>query len=334
MAVTHETITVGCLSPNLTRFDHSDNSNQCFSGGNCSTAEIRSGSLTTDWLSAYIFLRSVAICTNLAFVLAVYADRTSKGGPRLLIGNLAMCSFLYCIILYPIYTLQEWLPPGEMPSSCTIIAPTMFFMAAISWADVSLSVNRTVAICFPLRYNNFRGYKITCALIAASWVISVFVPAVIGSGTGVNYVVVMLSSNSSFCTISTTNNLGAFSVGLCIPIPYAFIGMASLAIYCTAYVRMRNPPANASEAARRKRMINKRLVIVKAMLVSLLWNVVCSTPVLLTTSVPADDIRNQTLINNLEALTPGLLYALNPVSRRQAIKLVALKWIRKPSPVL
>ncbi|GAV05098.1 hypothetical protein RvY_15278 [Ramazzottius varieornatus] len=254
-----------------------NNSYDNHTGSNDSTS-IRGPSLplllTTDWLSMFIVFRALAVLSNFAFVLAVYADKTSKGGPRLLIGNLAFCGFLFCISIFPMYIAQEWTLPQHFSSPCISVAPSIFFVTAISWADVFLCVNRSVAICFPHYYDSFRGYKTTWSLIVAGWAVSVFAASIIGTETGLT----------------------------------------------TAYVKKHNPPRNAGEAARLKRLIDRRLVFVKALLVSLIWNVICSLPLLISSSVPAEDIRAHTLLTNLCGITPGILYAVNPSVSTTTVK--------------
>ena len=242
--------------------------------------------------------------------MAVYADRTAKAGPRLLIGNLALCGFIFRSGLFPLFTMIDWLPPSYIPSSCDLVCATIFFMAVVSWADVCLAINRTVAICFPHRYDIFRRRKITWTLIVSSWTISAAIAVLARTQTGVTFVTL----NSGACSVVIVSPFAEFYMALCIVIPYLMIGGASVGIFSTASVRMRRPMDNAMEALKIKRLMQRRLIIAKAMVTSLVWNVLCSLPTLLILSAFVSETKIHPWLDSLVTLDMDILYAMNPVS--------------------
>ncbi|GAV06938.1 hypothetical protein RvY_16846 [Ramazzottius varieornatus] len=143
-----------------------------------STSALADGSL--ELRIVMVVFRFLAFFTTLAFLMAVYADKSSEGGARLLILNLAFWGFAPTVALYPVFTLRDWFsPPFKIPP-CPFTVAHQFFLAVYSCADVCLAINRTIAICFPHHYNAFRGPRVTLVLIASNWFIGVFMSWFIG----------------------------------------------------------------------------------------------------------------------------------------------------------
>ncbi|GAU91392.1 hypothetical protein RvY_03652-2 [Ramazzottius varieornatus] len=267
-----------------------------------------------EWRIAFLALRIISVLSNLALAVAVYADRTSKAGPRLLIGNLAVSGFLLSACLFPVMSLQEWMPPGFISSPCAVISVVFFFATAVSWADVGLAVNRTVAICFPFYYDTFRSQKVTWALIAFSWSLSTVIALLTATETGVKF----LYLQKLQCTITVTSQFGYFYSSLGTVIPYVFIGTASIGIFVVARVKLHQPPADVVAGARTIRLLKRRLVIAKAMFVSLLWSLICVLPAFIMISTPglAEDVRRKSWLGNLVSACWAMMYGGNPVRQR------------------
>ncbi|GAV04957.1 hypothetical protein RvY_15155 [Ramazzottius varieornatus] len=253
----------------------------------------------------------MSVLSNLAFAVAVYADRTSKAGPRLLIGNLAVSGFLLSCCLFPVNSLQEWMPPGFVSSPCSVMSVAFFFGTAVSWADVGLAINRTVAICFPFYYNIFRSQKVTWLLIAFSWSLSIGIAVLTATETGVRF----LYLQKIYCTITITSQFGKFYTGLATVIPYVLIGTASVGIFVVARVKLQQPQPDVVAAARTRRLLKRRLVVAKAMFVSLLWSLICTLPVfiMISTPGPAEDVWKKSWLNNLVTVGTTMLYGGYPV---------------------
>lgn len=94
-------------------------------------------SVGIEWRIAFLALRIMSVLSNLAFAVAVYADRTSKAGPRLLIGNLAVSGFLLSCCLFTLNSLQEWMPPGFVSSPCSVTS-VAFFLVQLSVGPMSV----------------------------------------------------------------------------------------------------------------------------------------------------------------------------------------------------
>ncbi|GAU87546.1 hypothetical protein RvY_00376 [Ramazzottius varieornatus] len=248
--------------------------------GSFEEPSLPSPSSITSWFVLSTTFHLFGGLTNLSLIIAAYNDRQSRPGSRLLVANLAFAGFLLSLVLsfgvtvatYFSYLGLTWLLPH--PGHCVFYAMYQVAIAATSWADVCLAVNRLAAICFPHQYNRVGSRKVSALMIAIAWAISIIDIGLHSSG---KFGGLLERSSNGLCSLRVTERRGGFLVFLTVVIPYALVGVASVPIFITAFIKIR-AARMSPQPQRRGTVLKKRLVIAKAMLASLIWCCLCAVP--------------------------------------------------------
>ena len=192
----------------------------------------------TLWFTLSCLLHIIAVVSNAAFVWAVYNDRTSQVGPRLLLSNLALSGFLLSAIGFPMVSVASFLAFQGIDTPCLYYLTFLLFLIATSWADVMLALNRFIAICLPHYYFKWRTTKASLCLISCSWTVAIALVGLVAARRGASVVMLpdktcaLLSSHPSGVFYTLTMNLIPY--GPLRACRYGFIGYIWLRLPQTA----------------------------------------------------------------------------------------------------
>ena len=101
----------------------------------------------------------VGVVGSLFLLVAVSNDRTSKLGTRLLIINIAIAAFLAMVVGQTGTNIYIYF---HISGSCSfhVINSILIDIVAANWAEVTLALNRMIAVCYPHQYNRFSSGKV------------------------------------------------------------------------------------------------------------------------------------------------------------------------------
>ncbi|GAV07065.1 hypothetical protein RvY_16948 [Ramazzottius varieornatus] len=228
------------------------------------------------WFALAIVTTSVGIVTNSALIYACYKDRVSHHGPRYIIGNMALTSLAYTSIFLPAMMFSTYvyysLNPHIVPNICLLYPLNHVTQNAATWAEVALAANRIIAICFPLKYDRWVTKRSSLCMIAIVWAISIAIVALFLLHIGAQYV---KPPNAYACLPTIKDGFGVFLSFATSNIPHSLVAASSVVIFGTAVYKLR---ISRSVSPQSGRLVRKRLVIAKAMGVSVVWWCVCSLP--------------------------------------------------------
>ncbi|KAJ3593710.1 hypothetical protein NHX12_006044 [Muraenolepis orangiensis] len=126
----------------------------------------------------YTALSSVALLTvalNLLVVISISHFRQLHTPTNLLLLSLATCDLLVGLLVMPVETVRITDSCWRMgPYVCSLATLVAFVLTSASVGNVVLiSVDRYVAICYPLRYHAVVTQRRTAACVALCWLSSV-----------------------------------------------------------------------------------------------------------------------------------------------------------------
>ena len=159
---------------------------------------------------------------------------------------------------------------------------TRFFAGATTWADVKVSVDRVVAICFPHHYSRWRrNNQAAVILILCIWSVMAIDVALILCRVGGEYTHCLDGTcyYRAFSTYAIIHNLLLYIyIAL-----YGGLTVTSSIIFLTVWVRRRRQNtvhnlALPQQARRQRLLLNKRLAIAKASFASLIWGLIFLLP--------------------------------------------------------
>ncbi|GAV00040.1 hypothetical protein RvY_10950-2 [Ramazzottius varieornatus] len=259
------------------------------------------------WSSTTFGLHVVAAVFNLSLLIAVLNDRTSHPGPRLLIANLAFSSFLLStIFLLPI---DVGVHTGYRIPCAPYYVGFHLTMVVCSWADVALSVNRVIAICFPHHYDRCKTVKVSLILAIAPWLLAaVFV---ILAELKIGSVFVLAAGRG--CSKRLLNRLGTFLNFMEVIGPCVIVVLASLVVFYSTQLRKRKDSSGDMVSVRLTRLIRRRLIIAKAMGLSALWCILCVAPPTVIVNLYPQVLSIHPTMGKWLRTTTVAEYAVNPV---------------------
>lgn len=167
--------------------------------------------------TAYMFLVSVVgSAGNVLVILAIVYKRRLRTIPNYFLFNLAVCDLLNCSLAIPL-RLLEGFQPGSIPCS-VVIALTVLFDGLSRLNIIFISIDRFIAIKYPLGYSLYMTQKSATALMTSGWLIVVVfsILPVMGVGSAPTEI---LSNNQGLCFFSTNLSkayLLVFLIALCL----------------------------------------------------------------------------------------------------------------------
>ncbi|GAU94952.1 hypothetical protein RvY_06648 [Ramazzottius varieornatus] len=174
----------------------------------------------------------------------------------------------------PTHILQRTL--REAP--CLLYAAIQWVATTFSFTDFFLSLNRFVAICLPHHYNFWKNPKVSVLMVFLSWLLPAIVAGTTIAGIGAR----LQPLPDGSCETRALNWAGTFSTYLMGIFPYSMVGLVSVVIFITAFLKSRSLTFSSSATARyHVRMMKRRLLVAKAMAVLLVWSVASCLPFLL-----------------------------------------------------
>ena len=244
---------------------------------------------------------------NLCLLTAAWKDRTSRPGTRILILNLAATSLLHVTLGQPVAMAYQY---RSLPNPCPFSIFGVLLVTTANWSDVSLAFNRMVAVCYPHYYSQMSTRKAGCALWIGTWSLGGVIVGLIASGLGSEFREV----RSGVCIPVTTSLFGGIMSFATLPVPLVVFGLVILRIMVALLAEHKRRNRVAVAPASRKRGVNRKRALARAMIASFAW-CLCST-------VPYTIIFNlfpQFSVNYPDGA--GILrlvfwseYAINPVS--------------------
>lgn len=189
--------------------------------------------------TAYMFLVSVVgSAGNVLVILAIVHKRRLRTIPNYFLFNLAVCDLLNCSLAIPL-RLVEGFQPGSIPCS-VVIALTVLFDGLSRLNIIFISIDRFIAIKYPLGYSLLMTHKNATALITSGWLIMVVfsILPVMGVGSAPTEI---LSNNQGLCFFSTNLSkayLLVFRIALCL-LPLILATLINFFLLKTSHRQMR-----------------------------------------------------------------------------------------------
>ncbi|GAV01306.1 hypothetical protein RvY_12040-2 [Ramazzottius varieornatus] len=274
------------------------------------------------WLIPCIFFHLISTGANLSLVIAVCADRTCKPGAKLLIGHMAIIAFIFTAVFQPLHTYRTITGYDHFRNS-TIRESSyrcdwtykmhLGVLTAVGWSEVSLAINRAVAIGLPHLYPKFRDTRVSLTFMLATWSIAGVLVALSAAGVKVMF----LPTAHGTCILSPASSqplpFGTLPIFAMHTVPYLVSVVITLMVFLTAYLKIRTNRSSTQPSASLDRLLQKRLVIARAIFVSALWCFVCLLPKSIILARLSMSTPPSLLFDWLRALTV-FQYAVNPVS--------------------
>ena len=146
-------------------------------------------------------------------------------------------------------------------------------------------------------------------MIVSAWLISISIGIFAGTGTGAKIV----SLPDGNCGMRALNDFGQvviFSVNI---IPYAIALLCSILLFANVWRKARSATITPLNNTKREKQLRRRLVVARAITISVIWCLLCTTPMFfMTTKFPHLIAGNPALARWLKLLFVTE-YAVNPV---------------------
>ncbi|GAU92151.1 hypothetical protein RvY_04268 [Ramazzottius varieornatus] len=195
-----------------------------------------------------------------------------------------MCGIgiIFCLVFVPATSIVGFFPSlwqyeSARNSSCPLYMGLEICYTSFSFTDAFLASNRLVAVCFPRHYDTWQTPKISYAMVAASWLISITLVALNVLEVGGHYVQLW----DFTCQAEPTNSFGLVLFAVSGTGPYFLIGIFSLIIFTTAHIKsrgLRAQMASSTSARHQLRTLQRKLVIARAMGILLVWSFITQIP--------------------------------------------------------
>ncbi|KAI3365705.1 hypothetical protein L3Q82_010148, partial [Scortum barcoo] len=215
-------------------------------------------------LFSLIFLLGT-VGNSLVIAVLLRNGQTNTKTTNLFILNLGLADLSFIVFCVPfqatIYTLDEWV---FGPLLCRLVHFFIFLtMYASIFTLTAVSLDRHLAICYPLRSREMRTPKNALASIAVVWAL-----ALVFSGPYLSYFTQMDLSGTVVCIPAWESkprmimDVCTFVFGYLIPVLVLGLTYARTIRYLWTSV---DPVKDASESRRSKRKVTKMIVIVAAL---------------------------------------------------------------------
>ena len=267
------------------------------------------------WLTLRLFICLVGIINSCLLMLVVWRDRSTSTGTRLLVLSLFFSACLLCGIFVPAASVINGLPTlfqSQNPRNlvCSMYTGAQFCLMTFGFTDVSLAINRLIAVCLPHEFTSWQSTRICCIMVGLSWSLAFLTVILPVFDVGGSYVLLP----DMRCTMKASSRLGTatqFFIGV---IPYSLVGLFSFVIFTTVYLKKRRLQKAPSVTMRYKyQMLHKHLFIAKAMALLLIVNLITSLPYIVTLAA-APAMFKRPVVGHIVTTLPLISYALNPVS--------------------
>ena len=127
------------------------------------------------WIGLTAALSFTGIFLNIAALTVTFWRRTAESMFNKLMANFVAINLAICLVNIPIHVFMVLAKHHGYLLPSRVCGPIQFFFAlgcaVCNWADVCLSVNRFVAIIFPLRYKAWTSTWVNLAMMAFGWTV-------------------------------------------------------------------------------------------------------------------------------------------------------------------
>ncbi|OWA52605.1 hypothetical protein BV898_17053 [Hypsibius exemplaris] len=238
-------------------------------------------SALTAWFAPFFAFSLLGILTNGILFTVIIRSRTLRSGAGVLILHVIANCFITSAIHNPIHGILVYGDNFWFARPRDICKYVHFLMGftqfANNWAEASLAVNRLVAVVFPFAYKAWSTRKVTGIMIIICWFISTacLIPYLFEVG-GKFY-----STAQGQCTIEISDKLGGILTIIAVYLPYGIVGLISVLVVSVMYVRAlrgRSQDRTPLPGTRQAVIYRKRLIVTKMLLVSFLFDVMCTVP--------------------------------------------------------
>ncbi|OWA52597.1 hypothetical protein BV898_17046 [Hypsibius exemplaris] len=233
------------------------------------------------WFAAFIAISLIGILTNGVLFCVITRSRTLRSGAGILIIHVIINCLGMSVVHSPItavliYGDNFWFAhPRDVCKYVHFLQSIQQY--ANNWAEVSLAVNRLVAMIFPFAYKAWSTRKVTGMMIAVCWSISgvCSIPFLFEVGGKFG------STEQGQCiVIQTKGILKSFLTPIAIYVPYGVVGGIAVLVFLVLYVRgfrsHRSGDGAPGDSTRKAVTFRRRLNVTKMLLISVVFDVLCT----------------------------------------------------------
>ena len=266
-----------------------------------------SSSRSTLILSLRICLIVFGSVGNYCLLTGAWNDRASQNGTRLLILNIATSSFLLLAIgqVGALIHLH-----AGLPNACPFFIFNTLIFTVVNWADVALAINRMFAVCYPHQYGRIASTRNSIYLYGATWVISVGIVALTGSGLGSSF----QETRLGVCAPVVTSTFGVLLIMMMSLIPIFICGLLSFCIVVAFYKDRGGSIRSASVDSGERPTRNNRRHLARAMIISFSWCFVSTLPWVVVLNFFPNIVKSYPVWGDILRLLSAAEYSVNPVS--------------------
>ncbi|OQV15811.1 hypothetical protein BV898_10063 [Hypsibius exemplaris] len=234
------------------------------------------------WIGLTASISFLGLLLNLAGLTVTFWKRTAESIFNLLMSHYVAISLVNCLVNFPVHVfmvLAKWYGHSIPPDACRTIQFFFAFGCAVSnWADVCLSVNRFVAIVFPLHYRWWTQRSVNLAMVAFGWLLCAAAILPLSFGLGGS----MPLLRTGQCGFLPVGKWGMLVTSITAYIPYGIIAGTSLTIWMKIITvqRARNQvqAVDGSHAIKPMGISRRRLVVARMLLMTTVWSALCNIP--------------------------------------------------------
>ena len=226
------------------------------------------------WIIVIALLCFAGIITSILALIVTWPRRNGLAGVSVLVWHLVLVTLLNCIIVFPsnIIIIQLTQSGHRLPHfTCPFLASfNAVLQRLVNWSEVSLAVNRVVALFTPHSYQAWTTKKVNICLILSIWLISSSIALPISLGGLVRV------GPLGQCTVALTIQKDAeyrdpFSI--ITYSPYAICGVGALSILWKVSFRSRMV---SDGGVSRRRVTSRRMKMAVVLVIVFVWNTACN----------------------------------------------------------